>query len=416
MPTQVKYLFITATRFPHPTGNGVSVLNDGLLECLATLGWEPVVVPVALRYGAREEEKHRAHLAARGIEVVDLPGITRPDRRLTRRVRSLVYRRDDELLPTSRDARDRLQALVRERHMGAVLAAGWQALGLAAGVTGVYRVASIVDLIDPAIGLRRQVQQWKAPVTRLRRSIARRNLQRMEKLAMRHLRGCDLGLEHAHQHAETLRQLGVGNVLYVPHPIRDPGRSPHDPPADPATILVAGSLKGAASLKGFEFLLDEILPALERRRAELTRAVRVRIVGHGDLPPLLRERLVAHPLVDLVGFVDRIDVEYRRCDVLLVAIPVEHGFRTRIAEALSLGTCVVAHAANQAGMPELTSGENVLTDTTGDGIAAHLVRAINDPAYARAIAERGYATFVGAYSRERAVERLRGALPARLIT
>ncbi|HUS65247.1 MAG TPA: glycosyltransferase family 4 protein [Kofleriaceae bacterium] len=411
----MKYLFITATRLPHPTGNGVSVLNDGLVECFARLGWEPVVVPVALRYGAEEEKKHRAHLEARGIEVVDLPGITRPDRRLADRVRRLVHRRDDELLPSSRDARARLARLVRDRGMGAVVAAGWQSLGLAAGVGDVYRVASVVDLINPAIKLRRQVQQWKAPVTRLRRSIARRNLQRMEALAMRHARGFDLVIEHAHQHAETLRQMGLANVLYVPHPIRDPGRPEHDAPSDPATILVAGSLKGAASLKGFEFLLDQILPALDRRRAELTRAVRVRIVGHGDLPPLLRERLVAHPLVDLVGYVDRIDVEYRRCDALLVAIPVEHGFRTRIAEALSLGTCVVAHAANQAGMPELTSGRNILSDTTGDGIAAHLVRVVNDPAAAREIAERGYATFVREYSRERAVERLRTALPARLV-
>lgn len=411
----MKYLFLCAHRLPHPTGNGLSVLNDGLVDCFARLGWQPIVVPVALQDTAEQERRNVQYLADRGIDVLTLSGITRRDRSLSRRVRRAVYLRDDELFPTSEEASEVVGRLVVQHRIGVLVAAGWQALALGNDVRDVYRIASLVDLIDPSIELRRQSRKWKRPIGGIRRMTAEWNLRRMSALGMRNVRRYDLVLEHAHQHAETLRHQGISNVVYVPHPISDPGPPSPRQERAVATILVAGSLKGAASLKGFEFLLDEILPALMRRKQELTRNVCVRVVGHGAMPPLLRERLVAHPLIDIAGYVDRIDDEYRECDALLVAIPVEHGFRTRIAEALSHGACVIAHAANQAGMPELRDGHDILSDTTGDGLATRIIEVVNRPSHARAIGERGYATFVREYSRERAVARLRSALPARLL-
>ncbi len=408
----MKYLFLSASVFPYPTGDGLSVMNDGLLEGLARLGWDPIIVPVALRCGPKEEGKLARYHTGCGREVLSLPGIARLERGFARRARRVVYKRDDEMFPTSSSSLEVLDDLVRRHEMRAIVAAGWQALALGSAVRDVYRVASLVDLIDPSIHERRQAVRG---TTRVRRAIAQWNLRRMERLGMRLARRFDLVVEHAHQHAETLRAEGFPNVVYVPHPLVDPGPVEHAATGETATILLAGSFKGATSIMGFEFLLDEILPALERRKGEMRRAYRIRVVGHGEMPALIRQRLAACPQVDLVGFVDRIDEEYRRCDALLVAIPVEHGFRTRIAEALSYGACVVAHAANRAGMPELRNGEDVLCDTTGDGIAAHLVRVVNDPAHARRIAEAGRATFVREYSRERAVERLRAALPARLL-
>ena len=88
-------------------------------------------------------------------------------------------------------------------------------------------------------------------------------------------------------------------------------------------------------------------------------------------------RLRLHPPknVEVVGFAENIVDEYRRTDVFLVTVPVEQGFRTRIAEAFSYGMCVVAHSANCAGMPEVIDGNNALTAADPDELCARLVSA-----------------------------------------
>lgn len=418
----MNYFFFAAERLPHPTGSGVAVLNDGLLASLQQVGWTPIVVPIALSYGdAATEQAHRRSLQQRGIEVLDLPGLGPASARVTslRRLRRFIHRWDHELIPWSPAAASALRRLAVERQVRAVVAAGWHALGQARSIPGVYRIASLVDLLAPYIALRRQALQregWGRRVLGLR-SLA--NLRRTERLGLRYLRDFELTLEHASQHADELRALGYANVSYLPHPLRDPGVMPRSssPGADTghATVVVPGSLKGAASQRGLLFLLDELLPALEARQAELKRPLRLRVVGHGDPPAWLRARLVAHPWVDLVGYVEDIGAEYLRADAILVTIPVEHGFRTRIAEACGYGACVVAHAANAAGMPELRDGDNALLHRDAAELAARLLRAVNDPGFARTVGDRAYATFRRAYVRESAAARLRTVLPAELL-
>jgi len=93
----------------------------------------------------------------------------------------------------------------------------------------------------------------------------------------------------------------------------------------------------------------------------------------------LRNRLEQEPLVDFVGFVDDIEEAYKGADIILVNIPMTLGFRTRIAEAFSYGLCVVTHAANAEGMPEIQDGENAVSSSNPEVIVDELVRLIKHP-------------------------------------
>ena len=94
-----------------------------------------------------------------------------------------------------------------------------------------------------------------------------------------------------------------------------------------------------------------------------------RFVGHGVMRADIKQRILLNPSCNLVGFVEDLVDEWKFADIVLVTIPIEHGFRTRIAEAMSYGKCVIAHIANSKGMPELEDGYNCILAKDGVGLA-----------------------------------------------
>ena len=194
---------------------------------------------------------------------------------------------------------------------------------------------------------------------------------------------CEVVVEHAAHHVAWLRRNGIQNCLYFPNPVDDAGgpeweaRRESSATEGKPKILMAGHLRGIATLSGLHLLADETLPILERILGP--DGFEVHIVGADALPPRLAAKL-ARPSVRLRGYVEDIHQEFLTSDVLFVPTPIELGFRTRIAEGFSFGCCVVAHSANALGMPELVHRENALLAPDGAGLADQLVRALGDPA------------------------------------
>src|SRR5262249_31398675 len=85
------------------------------------------------------------------------------------------------------------------------------------------------------------------------------------------------------------------------------------------------------------------------------------------------------PSVRRRGYVEDIETELLTCDVLLVPTDSAIGFRTRIAEAMSYGCCVVAHESNALGMPELNHGHNALLPQNGADLAKLTAQCLRDP-------------------------------------
>jgi glycosyltransferase involved in cell wall biosynthesis len=183
-----------------------------------------------------------------------------------------------------------------------------------------------------------------------------------------------------------------------------------------ARVLMIGSLKGIASRSGFEYLARELLPRLERRAKEMRRAYEIRVVGHGSLQATTKRELERCPSVKIVGFVDDAAKEFEAADFVLVTIPTRFGFRTRIADSFGYGQCVVAHAANCAGMPEVVDGHNVLAAEDPEALADRFVRAVNDASLRKRLGAAARQTFIECYSVDRAtrdLEKILGKAPHR---
>jgi len=235
----------------------------------------------------------------------------------------------------------------------------------------------------------------------------------IKKYCYKYLRKYDLILEHAYHHAVELKNDGFKNVHYLPHPLPVPKLENMTGIKKPVrfddglvTVLIAGSLKGASSRVGFEFFLSEIVPGLLNRNSEINFPYKFRIVGHSNLLPSLKKRVEKVENLEFIGFVKNIEEEYQRADIMLVAIPVKHGFRTRIAEAFSYGMCVVAHGANCEGMPEIKDGYNALTANEPEILTSKLIEAINNPDLRIKLRRNARKTFINNLSIDVATKKL----------
>jgi len=214
-------------------------------------------------------------------------------------------------------------------------------------------------------------------------------------------------VEHAWVHAEELKRRTRTQVVYVPHCMpgpEDPGAVNQEPEhADSYRLLIMGSLKGATSRLGFEYLLDQLLPRLRAVCGSLDRPIRIRIVGHGEMLASLRTRLMLQSEVEFGPFAstrEAIEREYATCHAVLVPIPVKVGFRTRIAEAFAYGKCVIAHSANCQGMPEVVDQVNAMCAEDPGELAQRIITVLGDRTLRQILGNSARQTFLNHYSLE----------------
>jgi hypothetical protein len=214
--THRQALFVVAGRLPFFTGNGVSVLWDGLRACFRNMGADITVVPVQLSYtDASEENRHRAYLKDIGVEVVDIADLTQGYLRTGRLelLRRVVIPRETDFFPSLPRCKRALRDLVKRRAFDVVVGCDWASLSLTHDLAVPLRVASIVDPVRPSLRLRfagmmRLPQRRR--VVELLQIFAERGVA---DSAERFLRDHDVVLEHAHHHAQALKGRGVSNVF-----------------------------------------------------------------------------------------------------------------------------------------------------------------------------------------------------------
>jgi glycosyltransferase involved in cell wall biosynthesis len=373
---------------------------------------EVVVAPVHLSYAdVSEERAHHEALHDHGVntlEIGDVEQLPRPPRNRWELLRRIAFPRAQDYYPVS-EARRCLERVVRDEGFDRLVAYSWQALALRPDVRRVLEVASIVDPIGAGLELRReQVHQLRGRA-RLHEHLSLASLSKMEEHGIRCPQHVGLVIEHAYHHAELLEKIGTDNVVY-PHPLPTPSargiRKPPKPADAPIENLVLGSLKGASSRFGFEFLLEDVQLRLQRQATEVRTRFRVWIVGHGELLPSLRERLKAHRAVEVFGFVPEVTRKYHRSGVLLVTISCRHGFPTCIAGAFGNGMCVVAHGANRAEMPEMVYRENAPTGEDPEEFTTRLIHEFSSPGLRARLAGNARSTSDAEYSYEVATQKV----------
>lgn len=122
-------------------------------------------------------------------------------------------------------------------------------------------------------------------------------------------------------------------------------------------ILFIGELNTTVASIGIDEFAAITIPLLESKLPE--GSFEIHFVGGGNPPDTLKQHL-NKPFIKLRGRVYPPDDEFLSCNVLVVPTPIKLGIRVRIITAFSFGTCVVAHVANKAGIPELVNDENCI--------------------------------------------------------
>jgi len=382
----------------------------GLVSCFMELGYQVTIVPVALRRAGLDEMT--AYWQDQNVTVKIFPTLLKrkePTGKLDF-LRRAIFPRETDYYHVDEVESSGFARFVAKSKFSAVVSYNWCGLGVIAGLDHPARFASLVDPLEDSMAMVRAESGFALNRKQLKKWLAYHALRAKPVAANRYLSKMSCIIEHAHQHAEEYRQRGFENVCYLPHPL--PCREPLQamPDNGKVNVLILGSLKGLASRRGYAFFLDEILPRLESRLDEMEIPPEFRIVGHGQMPDELRDRLEANALCNFIGFVDEVEPEFARADIMLVNVPVAHGFRTRIAEAFSYGKCVMAHAANAVGMPEIQDEVNALTATDPDEYVDKLVRAICEPELRARLGECARKHFESHISKDAAVAKLRGLL------
>jgi glycosyltransferase involved in cell wall biosynthesis len=376
----VRVAVLVAGGPPNPTAGGGAVTAWTIVSQLLELGHEVVVCalqdPEHYDPTERRLEEHTSLLRSLGVDFVGVPSrSTEYFRSLPRgagaRARRALRPPDEELYPNLVD-REAMHAAVREAGADVAFVYHFEALAASRGLP-VPRFAAVGD--PPHLSALYRFRR-RLPDPRALRGIVRlqAQLRHQPRLLVRLLNECEACGAFAAHHAQWLRSRGAAECFYLRTPVPDPGpveRAEQEPPA----ILLVGHLKGVVTLEGLKLFATRILPELERELGP--GGFEVRVAGGYDPPPELAP-LLDRPSVRLLGHVDDAGAEFRAASLLLVPNSIPLGIRVRVVTAFSHGTCVVTHAANTQGIPELAHEQNALVGGSPEALALETLRVLRD--------------------------------------
>lgn len=256
----------------------------------------------------------------------------------------------------------------------------WEALASIYGIKGYLKIATVGDPIHlPSLFRRSLYSRLDHEMTYTKKLLylfldkfaVKRQLSGMVRL----LNDCEINGAFAAHHAKELESIGVKKCHYFHTPVPDVDRSQYCP-KEKFKIVLMGVLIGVASLSGIELFIKEIYPQLCQELGENNFEVHV-VGGYFEtMPQYLQNSMTRHNII-IRGQVNPADCEFINGDVLLVPTPIDLGIRVRIITAFSFGSLVVAHSANQKGIPELIHEYNGLIGSTGKEIASQIIRVYN---------------------------------------
>lgn len=159
-------------------------------------------------------------------------------------------------------------------------------------------------------------------------------------------------------------------VATVPVGLAVPDAPP--PPGDPTCALHLAAMDWWPNREGLDWFLAEAWPRVRRERP----AARLRLAGRG-LADFARGR--SWPGVALEGEVPDAAAFLRSSPVVVVPLLSGSGVRVKVVEAMALGRAVVATPRAAEGLGGVEPGRHLLLGDGAEGLAAALLRALDDP-------------------------------------
>lgn len=170
--------------------------------------------------------------------------------------------------------------------------------------------------------------------------------------------------------------------------------------SEPATILVVGSWSHRPNIDGLDWFLKNAWPIVKAARPD----ARLRVVG-SRLSDADRRRWGVAPGVEVVGFADRLEDEYRRARLTICTQFEGGGTKIKVLESLAFGRPVVvtphSHRGYQLILPD---GQCLLVADSGLQTAEACIRLIDDSDLAFSLAAKGTEVVRKFYSFSRFVD------------
>lgn len=184
--------------------------------------------------------------------------------------------------------------------------------------------------------------------------------------------------------------LRSGRVHVVPNGKTPPARRGVRPPATRPTFTFVGGMHYFPNRDAAGFLVTEVVPLL---RAKLGDGFEVRLVG--EAPPDAAD-LARDPDVTVTGYVDDLDRELGRADV--VVVPLRHGSGTRlkILEAFAHEIPVASTSIGASGLHVASGRELLLADTAAE-LADACIRLAGDQPLRQHLTDAAYDLVVSTY-------------------
>jgi glycosyltransferase involved in cell wall biosynthesis len=171
----------------------------------------------------------------------------------------------------------------------------------------------------------------------------------------------------------------------------------------PGRILFVGALQRPLNIQYLRFLAEKVWPLVRREvpYAELL------VVG-GGLPVKEQELLSGIPGVRLTGFVQNLELEYKRASVFAAPILSGGGIIVKILDAMAAGLPVVTSSyGNEVIRAE--AGKDILVADSPEDFSRALVMLLKDPEMRNFVAERGHRHLAVNFSEENLVRTLDAA-------
>jgi glycosyltransferase involved in cell wall biosynthesis len=161
--------------------------------------------------------------------------------------------------------------------------------------------------------------------------------------------------------------------------------TPNDGPRSTDTVVLTGKMSYHANVTAALHLVEDIMPRVWAQRPE----ARVEIVGQAP-PAEVRALAERHaPRVTVTGYVP--DVRPHLWSAAVAAAPIVYGVGTqnKVLEAMACAAPVVATPQAVSAL-QTRAGEAVLVAEGAEGLAAEILRLLDDEALRRRLAEAGH--------------------------
>jgi glycosyltransferase involved in cell wall biosynthesis len=221
--------------------------------------------------------------------------------------------------------------------------------------------------------------------TGIRRPLLRADAKRIRRFETSAYRGFDRVVVSNQGDLAELRRRDP-TLPFVVIPIGfDAGAYAPDPDAvvDPSRIVFHGAMNYGPNVRTAEFLARLVLPRVRAARPD----AHLVIVGRNPAQRVLE--LDALDGVSVTGGVDDVRSWLTGSRVWAGPFLDGTGIKTKLLEAMATDLPCVVTPLGHRGLDDITSGDQLLVQSTAEGLAAHIVAVLEDDALARRLGRAG---------------------------